>query len=87
MQTRLSSAHPSPTSLTATLTAEMAQPGPLSVRVYDLLGREIAVLTDGPASSGPHRLTFDVSALPSGVYVVVMIADGMRATQRVVVAR
>lgn len=86
-QTRLSSARPNPTSHTATLTAEMAQSGPMSVRVYDLLGREIAVLADGPASSGPHALTFDASTLPNGVYVVVMIADAVRATQRVVVAR
>ena len=86
-QTRLSSARPSPTSHTATLNAEMAQAGPLSVRVYDLLGREIAVLADGPASSGPHALTFDASILSNGVYFVVMIADGVRAAQRVVVAR
>lgn len=49
---------------------------------YGLAGCIIAAL-----AYGRYALTFDVSTLPNGVYVVVMIADGVRATQRVVVAR
>ncbi len=37
--------------------------------VYDLLGREVAVLTDGPMQPGMHESLFDGQGLSSGVYV------------------
>jgi hypothetical protein len=36
--------------------------------VYDVAGREVKVLEDGLLSAGEHRVTFDGSALSSGVY-------------------
>ena len=38
--------------------------------VYDLLGREVAVLADERMKAGRHALIFDGSRLASGVYVV-----------------
>ncbi|MEL6770064.1 MAG: FG-GAP-like repeat-containing protein [Bacteroidota bacterium] len=38
------------------------------VVVYDVLGREVAVLLDGPATAAPLRL--DAQDLPTGLYVV-----------------
>jgi hypothetical protein len=67
--------------------AVLAQPGDLSVRVLDMLGREVAVLARGPAAAGTHRLALDAGALPGGVYTVLMTADGFRAARRLVVAR
>ena len=45
--------------------------GAASVRlsVYDALGREVAVVLDGPLGAGTHRAVFDGAALPAGVYV------------------
>jgi hypothetical protein len=39
------------------------------IAVYDVLGREIAVLTDKRYSAGIHTTTFDASQLPSGIYL------------------
>ena len=49
----------------------LALDGPARVRlaVYDALGREVAVLLDGPLGAGTHAAPFDGSALPAGVYV------------------
>jgi glucuronoarabinoxylan endo-1,4-beta-xylanase len=46
-------------------------PGASDVRltVYDLLGREVAVLFDGHRAAGSYRDTFDGSGLASGVYI------------------
>ncbi len=41
----------------------------LRLTVYDLLGREVSVLIDGPMPAGAHRITFDASNLSSGVYI------------------
>jgi hypothetical protein len=37
--------------------------------VYDLLGREVAVLVDGPATPGTHAVRFSAARLASGCYV------------------
>jgi hypothetical protein len=79
--------YPSLTSRTATVEATLAHPGDLSVRVMDMLGREVFVLTTGPAEAGTHRLVVNASTLSSGVYFVLMTTDGFRAMRRLVVAR
>lgn len=83
----LRAVHPNPTARTATVEATLGTPGALSVRVADILGREVLVLASGPAAAGTHRLVVDAGALPGGVYTVLMRSDGFRAARRLVVAR
>lgn len=40
----------------------------VSMRVYDILGREVATLVNEPLSAGKHEVQFDGSSLASGVY-------------------
>ena len=49
--------------------------------VFDLMGREIAVLVDGPTAAGEHSVVFDASELASGVYLYELIAEGRRVTR------
>lgn len=50
--------------------------GKTRLTVYDILGREVAVLVDGVMPVGHHRVTFDASALPSGIYLYRLEAGG-----------
>ncbi len=63
-------AFPTPFAERTTLRYGLAEAGRVRLAVYDVLGREVAVLADGPAEAGAHEATFDASALPSGVYLV-----------------
>jgi hypothetical protein len=45
------------------------------IAVYDLVGREAAVLLDGPVSAGQHTVTFDATSMPSGTYLVRLQSD------------
>jgi len=39
------------------------------IKVYDILGREIKTLVDGDQDVGDHKVVFNSSALPSGIYI------------------
>lgn len=52
-------------------------PVQVTLSVYDILGRKIAVLVDGPTSAGSHSVTFDAAGLASGIYLVRLEAGGM----------
>lgn len=83
---RLHLPFPNPARGSATVEATLARGGPLSVRVVDMLGREVATLAEGRQPAGTHRLTVDAAALAGGVYSIVMEAEGYRASRRLVVA-
>lgn len=55
--------------------------------VHDVLGREIAVLYEGPGTAGEHRVSFDASRLASGVYVYTLQAGERRQTRPMVLIR
>ena len=41
----------------------------IRLSVFDLLGREVALITEGRYSQGNHVLEFDARTIPSGVYL------------------
>jgi hypothetical protein len=57
------------------------------VAVYDVLGREVAVLHDGLTSAQEETVTFDASALPAGLYIVRLEAEGVASARRVIHVR
>lgn len=55
--------------------------------VYDILGREIAVLVDGVMPAGSQSVTFDATNITSGVYLYKLEAGGMTQVRRMVVVK
>ncbi len=53
-----------------------------SLRVYDLLGREVAVLVNDIMPAGEHFVTFDASNLSSGVYIYRLTVGSEVITKR-----
>jgi ELWxxDGT repeat protein len=60
---------PNPFTRQATITYDVAAPAAVRLAVYDVLGREVAVLVDGYVEAGVHQATFDGGGLASGTYV------------------
>ncbi len=83
----LSAAHPNPFRGAASLTLSLPSSQRVEVTLFDVLGRRVAVLHDGPLTSGSHALTLDGSGLPSGVYVVRAVGERFTASRRVTVVR
>ena len=83
-----SPAYPNPARTHATLDLSLAHAREaVIVEVFDLLGRRVALLHDGPLSAGTHRFTFDSTELPAGVYVVQSTAAGLSKARRIVLLR
>ncbi len=80
-------AWPNPASGSATVGYGVAEAADVRVSVVDALGREVAVLAEGPRGPGRHAATLDGSALPAGVYVVRVAAGAEVRTARLTVAR
>jgi len=59
---------PTPAAEAMTVTFSLAQPGFVTLRAYDLFGREVGVLMQGPLPAGMHRFRWDVSQVPPGWY-------------------
>ena len=68
--------YPNPFRSMVSIDFTLEQPSHVQLSIYDLLGREIATLMDGPRSLGDHSALFDGSGLAPGVYFVVIKADG-----------
>ena len=83
----LSAVFPNPTPARATVRYTLAASSDVRLEAYDVLGRRVAVLTDGPQAAGAHEATLDASALPAGVYVLRLSAGTQMATARVTIAR
>jgi len=55
----------------------------LKVRVFNTLGREVAVLNNSIIQAGTHHFTVDGSSLASGVYFVQAEAQGLTVMRKV----
>jgi hypothetical protein len=58
-----------------------------SLKVFDLLGREVAVLVDEESSPGAHTATWDASGFPSGVYFYRLHAGDFVETKKLILTR
>jgi hypothetical protein len=59
----------------------------VSLVVYDLLGREVATLAEGEKSPGEYAVTFNGSALASGLYIYRLTAGNFRQTRKMILSR
>jgi len=65
---RLDQNFPNPFNPSTQISFEVAGEGVVSLRVYDLLGREVATLANERLSSGAHVRTWDAAGQSGGVY-------------------
>lgn len=61
--------YPNPYNPSTTINYELAEDTKVVLKVYDILGREVAELVNEKKSAGIHKVNFNASHLPSGVYL------------------
>ena len=79
----LEGGYPNPFNPHTTIRFGLPESAQVRLVVFDVLGREVAVLVDGRVEAGRHTAVFDGSGLPSGTYLVRLTTDaGVVRTQR-----
>lgn len=58
-----------------------------TLKIYDLLGREVMTLLDKAMPAGIHQVEFDGSSMASGVYFYLLRAGGFAASKRMVLIK
>jgi len=59
----------------------------VELRVFDVLGREVAVLVNGELMPGRHEVRWDASEMPSGIYFYTMTSGEVRLTRRMILLK
>ena len=85
---RMTPAAPNPLTTEARLSVAVRESQTVRVLLYDVMGRQVSVLHDGPmAAATPYPLSVNARGLASGVYVVVVRGESVQGAQRITVAR
>ena len=79
--------YPNPVAESGTVRYELAEGGPVRISVYDVQGREVAVVVDGTVEPGSYSAAVPVGSLAAGVYAVRMSAGSDVLTRRLTVVR
>ncbi len=84
---RLIGNYPNPFDAVSRIDFEVALPGPVQIRIYDVLGRQRSVLVNRSLSAGKHRVMFEGSSWAPGVYMAVMETARSTRTRALTVVR
>jgi hypothetical protein len=79
--------YPNPFNPSTTIDYSIPATGHVSLHVYDLLGREIALLVNEIKGAGQYSATFDAPLLSSGVYFYSLRSGNSFVTKRMLLVR
>jgi HKD family nuclease len=85
--TSLSQNFPNPFNPTTNFELRIAKSGFVSVKVFDLLGREVATLVNENKSPGVYVISWDASKLATGMYLYKMQTGGLEQTKKMLLVR
>ena len=84
---RLEQNYPNPFNPTTAIAYQLPGANRVTLRVYDLLGKEVATLVDEERPAGSYTATFDAAHLASGTYIYRLTAGAFVQTRTMVLVR
>ncbi|MGA9115503.1 MAG: kelch repeat-containing protein [Bacteroidota bacterium] len=79
--------YPNPFNPMTNLEFRLSEPGSVSLRVYNLLGEEVALLASGRFGRGTHTVQWDGTNHPAGVYLVRLQSGRSAETRKMMLLR
>ncbi len=84
---RLTGVYPNPFNSRAVVEFELKTSLEVRLEAYTLDGKQAAELFAGKTLSGRHRVTWDASGLPAGIYLIRLADGSAQATRKVVLVK
>jgi hypothetical protein len=79
--------YPNPFNPSTTIQYSIPQSGLVTLKVFNVLGKEVATLANGQNDAGNHKVEFDASALNSGVYFYKIESGSFVETKKMILLK
>ena len=83
----LSQNYPNPFNPSTGIKFNIAKTGNVSIKVYDIIGKEVATIINQDLNPGTYDINFDASELPSGTYFYRLQTDGFTDTKKMILIK
>ncbi len=79
--------YPNPFNASTTIRYDIKETGTVSLKVFDLLGREVATLVDEKQDANSYTITWDAIGLPSGIYFYQLKSGDFNAFKKLILLK
>lgn len=79
--------YPNPFNPETTIQIDLPESGFVSVKIYDIKGREVATLVNEKLNFGIHKFNFNATDLPSGTYIYVLRAGEFKSNKKMILIK
>lgn len=84
---RLNQNYPNPFNPSTVISYQLPVSSDVSLKVFDMLGREVATLVNSRQTAGQHKVSFDASAFSSGIYIYQLKAGEFSSTRKMLLIK
>jgi hypothetical protein len=79
--------YPNPFNPSTIIKFNLGKAGLTTLKLYDVLGKEVATLVNGVLEADSHEVTFDASNLPSGTYFYTLTSGSFTETRKMILLK
>ena len=87
IQFSLNQNYPNPFNPSTMISYQLPTSSHVTLKVYDMLGKEVAMLVNGQNSMGNHSVEFNANRLASGIYIYRISAGTFTQTKKMVLMK
>ena len=79
--------YPNPFNPTTKIAFDIAKASSVTLKIYDITGKELETLYNGYREAGKYEATFDASKYASGVYIYKLQSDNFSASEKMILTK
>ncbi|MGE5315275.1 MAG: T9SS type A sorting domain-containing protein [Acidobacteriota bacterium] len=79
--------YPNPFNPSTEIRFTLNKSGYTTLKVFNLIGNEVATLADGVMSAGTYKAQFNAASLPSGIYMSVLKTNGVTMSKKMILMK
>jgi hypothetical protein len=79
--------YPNPFNPSTTIQFALPEAGRFTLKIYNIVGQEVATLVEGELNSGIHKVNFDASRLASGVYIYKLVGNNVNISKKMILMK